>query len=139
MEEFEEKDLFIVNDNTKSRMGFTGQRDSNIDLIFSSGDMLNYIEYSQERDCWNSDHFPIMFKISIGYNTYEKRTNRLSTKKTDWIKYRELIIEREVELEKEDYKNSDIEDRCDRVIRYVKECVKHSRFFPDANKRQEKI
>lgn len=35
----------------------------------------------------------------------------------------ELIIEREVELEKEDYKNSDMEDRCDRVIRYVKECV----------------
>lgn len=48
LEEFEEEDLFIVNGDTKSRMGSLGQRDSNIDLIFSSGNMVNYIEYSQE-------------------------------------------------------------------------------------------
>lgn len=80
LEEFEEEDLLIVNDDTKSRMGSLGQRDTNIDLIFASGEMLNYLEYSQEKDSWDSDHFPIMFEIGIDY-MYEKRTNRLSSKK----------------------------------------------------------
>lgn len=83
LKEFENEDLFVINGDTKSRMGIMGQRDSNIDLIFASEGTLNYLEYFQEKDSWDSDHFPIGFNLKIEYGVYRKKSNRLSTKKID--------------------------------------------------------
>lgn len=52
-EELEEEDLFIINYDTKSRMGEGEQRDSNINLVFASVSICVKIEYEQLKD---SDH-----------------------------------------------------------------------------------
>lgn len=62
LEEFEDEDLFIINGDTKSRMGVMGQRDFNIDLVFASEGVLNYLEYYQEKDLWDSG-FPNKIQI----------------------------------------------------------------------------
>jgi len=51
-EEMEEKELIIVNDGTKSRIGKGGARNSNIDLIFSTKDIFHFIECVQLEDEW---------------------------------------------------------------------------------------
>ncbi|KYN13180.1 hypothetical protein ALC57_14642 [Trachymyrmex cornetzi] len=47
--------------------------------------------YNQLDDTWDSDHFPIVFKLETHRGIYSKRTNRITTKKTDWNKYAELV------------------------------------------------
>lgn len=41
--------MFIINSDTMSWMGETGQKDSNIDLIFSNDVSYNLISYRQEK------------------------------------------------------------------------------------------
>lgn len=44
----EEEGFFIINDKTKSRISETGSIPSNLDLMFSSEDIFEMIEYKQE-------------------------------------------------------------------------------------------
>lgn len=75
LEETEEKYLFVINKDTCSRMGNMVQRDSNLDLIFCSTDMVELIEYQQIDNPWDSDHPPIEFYVGINLDRYEKKTN----------------------------------------------------------------
>lgn len=50
-------------DSTKSRIGEGGVRNSNIDLVFSTRDLFQFIECSQLEDSWGSDHFPIVAEL----------------------------------------------------------------------------
>lgn len=43
----EDNNLFIVNKDTTSRIGNMVQKDSNLDLIFCSVDMIDIIGYQQ--------------------------------------------------------------------------------------------
>ncbi|KYN28600.1 hypothetical protein ALC57_01992 [Trachymyrmex cornetzi] len=85
-EAMERRDFMCVNMDTSSRIGAIGERDSNLDLLFCSA-VLDNIEYNQLDDTWDSDHFPIVFKLATHRGIYSKRTNRITTKKTDWNKY----------------------------------------------------
>ncbi|XP_071581897.1 uncharacterized protein [Temnothorax nylanderi] len=86
-----DKDFLCVNTDTKSRVGYTGQRDSNLDLLFCSGGAVNRIDYQQMDETWGSDHFPITFTFDYHTQVYRKITNRISTKKTDWSRFQELV------------------------------------------------
>lgn len=63
------------------------------------------IEYNQAEDSWELDHFPVEFKCDIDFSIYKKKTNRISTKKTNWRKYRGILMDREEDMEKEEYKS----------------------------------
>lgn len=82
LKDMEDKNLYIVNKDTKSRIGNIAQKDSNLDLMFCSADMIGLIEYQQMEDPWDSDHFPIEFHIGINIRRYKKRTTRITNKKT---------------------------------------------------------
>lgn len=106
LEEFEEEDLFIVNFDTKSRVGEIGQRDSNLDLIFCNPKVMHLMSYSQGSDAWGSDHFPIFFECRFNCKRYTKKSNRITSGKTDWNKYIGLLQDRELDLESEEFVNS---------------------------------
>lgn len=72
LEEMEDSDMFVINNDTKSRMGEIGQRDSNLDLIFGNDRGLNVLEYEQSKDSWGSDHFPIHIECKMDYSQYQK-------------------------------------------------------------------
>lgn len=95
LEELEEEDLFIVNHETKSRIEEVGKKNSNLDLIFSNSKILNSISFSQEDDSWGSDHLATNFRCELDYRFYKKKSNRISTKKTDWRKYISRLREKE--------------------------------------------
>lgn len=81
------KTFFIVNHDTKTRIDEVGQRNTNIDLIFSNSKIFSLIKYKQEEESWGSDHIPISFVCGTDYRVYRKKTNRISSKRTDWGKY----------------------------------------------------
>lgn len=43
--------------------------------------------------------FSDQFEIKVNYKTYEKTTNRISTKKTGWKEYDRIIERREKKLD----------------------------------------
>lgn len=88
------KTFFIVNHDTKTRIGEVGQRNTNIDLIFSNSKIFSLIKYKQEEESWESDHIPISFVCETDYRVYRKKTNRISSKRTDWGKYTYRDIQR---------------------------------------------
>lgn len=87
-DEMEECDLFVINRDTLSHVGEGGRRHLNIDLGFGSADLVSITKYKQINDTWGSDHYPIEFDIEAVRKVYKKRTNRISTKKTDWNIYK---------------------------------------------------
>lgn len=79
--------FFVINYDTLFRFGGVGQSSSKLDLALCSGDLLSEISYFQINDTWGSDHFPIEYTFSYKAKLYNKVTNRISNKKTDWNEY----------------------------------------------------
>ncbi|XP_018367719.1 PREDICTED: uncharacterized protein LOC108764142 [Trachymyrmex cornetzi] len=69
-EAMERRDFMCVNMDTCSRIGAIGERDSNLDLLFCSAAVLDNIKYNQLDDTWDSDHFPIVFKLETHRGIY---------------------------------------------------------------------
>lgn len=128
MDAMEECDLFLVNRDTLSRVGEGGRRNSNLDLGFCSEVLLDVVEYSQKDDTWGSDHFPIEFDVGMELKTYRKKTNRISTKRTDWDMYTQNLKEKEGDLDKEEYKEMNASDKYKKVIRDIKDSVREATY-----------
>lgn len=71
-EEMEEEGFFAVNDKTKSRISEAGSIPSNLDLMFSSENIFELIDYKQKQDTWGSDHYPIEYMIKINIKKIKK-------------------------------------------------------------------
>lgn len=87
----EEKGMYIVNDRSITWIGDVRRKETNLDLIFASEEIADGISYRQERDSWRSDHISAIVKIRHEKKIYVKKSNRLSSGKTDWEKYRKGI------------------------------------------------
>lgn len=122
-EVMEENDMIIVNDSTKSRIGEGGVRSSNIDLVFSTRDIFQFIECSQLEDSWGSDHFPIVAELKVNRCVYKKKTNRLSKKKTDWERYEEIMIDMEDKIDTEEFQEATMEKRYDMMVKSMIDAV----------------
>lgn len=58
----------MLNRNTKFRLGEGRRRASYLDLLFCSKNAHHLFDYSQVKDTWGSDHFPIIFDTKIKRN-----------------------------------------------------------------------
>lgn len=81
---------------------------------------MYYNLYKQINDTWGSDHYPIEFDIETVRKVYRKRTNRISTKKTDWNIYKQIITEKEIKLD--EYKNLGNSDKYERIVKDKNKC-----------------
>lgn len=119
----EEADLYVINQDTKSRMGEIGQRDFNLDLIMGNAKVVNAISYKQEIDAWGSDHFPINFVCETDASIYRKLTNRISTKKMDWKYLGHYIKEKESIFDSAEYREMFEEDKYSTIINKIREAT----------------
>lgn len=67
------KGYISINNDIKSRMNYYNQTASNIDLIFANKELPGLINYTQIRDTWGSDHYPIEMEIGIETLPYKKK------------------------------------------------------------------
>ncbi|CAL1687259.1 unnamed protein product [Lasius platythorax] len=74
-----------------TRINSPHERASNIDLIFVSLPAIKLVTYKQLEDPWDSDHYPLLIEYKRGVECYRKRSNRLSTRGTDWDEYSKLV------------------------------------------------
>lgn len=57
--------------------------------------MVYKLNCYQLDDTWGSHHYPIETILDETVFTYKKRTNRLSTRKTDWVKYKNILQQKD--------------------------------------------
>lgn len=102
--------LICLNMDTMSREGYIGQKSSNIDLFFGTPSMADIAECFQIDDTWGSDHYPIVCSIETSREIYYKKTNRITTKKTEWKRYMESVEKTIKEKGEEEIKKSTNEE-----------------------------
>lgn len=138
-EDIDCEDMYIINKDTKSRLGNSGQRDTNIDLMFATEEILEETKYEQMSDTWGSDHFPIMFEISMRKEIYKKKTNRLSTKKTNWNEYSSVLSKEVNKLEEREYKEMlTKEEKYVYIVNRIKEAVCEATYGREKAERRKK-
>lgn len=124
--EMEEEGFFVINRNSKSRISEGGSLPSNIDLMFCSEDIFEIITYKQIEDTWESDHYPIEFKIEINKKRYVKLSNKITTKKTDWLIYKRELKNNENTLRTKNFQTSCMQERYRIIIEIIKKAVKEA-------------
>ncbi|XP_071581229.1 uncharacterized protein [Temnothorax nylanderi] len=117
--------FICINVDTLSRSGSHGQRDTNLDLMFGSPGIVDRVSYKQLEDVWDSDHAPISFSFDVPSLPYRKITNRLSTKRTDWIRYGALV-DREIAssmLQQREFFRDDLQKYYGRFVDILRNSV----------------
>lgn len=118
-----ENDMYVINDNTMSYLGDTHRAMSNIDLIFTTENLVNEIKYEQIEDTWGSDHHPIKFRINKIASRYQKKTNKTSTKRTQWSKYEEIMKNKVTEFKEEEINEENVLQEYKKLVKTMKEAV----------------
>ena len=83
--------LFLHNDNTDTHIDIHRSLKSNLDLVFSSVNLSDKIEAKVCDETWGSDHFPIFISVNIDKYFYNKKSFKLKSVRTDWLKFDEEL------------------------------------------------
>lgn len=132
METIEDQGFICLNTDTITRIGDINQRDSNLDLILCSQEIPEISEYQIIKDTWGSDHYPLLLDINTEGSTYQKKSNRIANKKTDWGKFTNWLTNKTTQIEEELTKYDEIEEEYERFTKYTKAAL-----FKATNKRKE--
>ena len=82
----ENHNLFIHNGNSKTYVNAHQTKKSNLDLIISSINLADKINFLVSDDTLGSDHFPINFIIDKEKYYYSKKSFKIKSIKTNWQK-----------------------------------------------------
>ena len=86
--------LFLHNLYTYSHIDAKQVKKSNINLIITSFNLVDKIDFSINNDTLGSDHFPIFISINTEKSAYSKKTFKIKTIKTDWQKFEAQLKEK---------------------------------------------
>ncbi|KAK2574831.1 hypothetical protein KPH14_012928, partial [Odynerus spinipes] len=80
----EKADLYLHNSSAKTRVDLYRHRKSNIDLVFSTIDISQFIKCKVLEDTFGSDHYPISIVVDGEKSHYIKKTFKIQSKRTEW-------------------------------------------------------
>ena len=107
--------------NTKSYFNITNNSRNNLDLVQSDYRVTDISTLLHEGDPLGSDHFPICISLNTEKAIYKKKSNKVSSIKTNWSTYRDLM-NRHYETLVQDFKGTAI-DKYHRLVNIMKESV----------------
>lgn len=108
--------LVCLNDGSNTHITFATGTLSAIDLTFTTPNMSLDLEWETDKDCHNSDHFPIIIKFSTIRIPQSKRSNWI-VKAADWNSF---------ETSCEDITPSSINEFTSQVIEIAQNCIPKS-------------
>ena len=83
--------LDILNHNTKTYIDVRNNTSNNLDLALTSTRLTGISTVYQGEDPMGSDHFPLHIEVYVGKYVYKKTNNRLSSQRTDWAEYKDIM------------------------------------------------
>lgn len=84
---------------------------------------LHETNYYQWNDTWGLDHYSIEVSLNEKVDTYKKNINKISTKKTDWTKYKVILQQKDKDIKNLEINEENWESAYDEVINELKEAV----------------
>ena len=99
----EKKNLFIHNVNSLTRINPNNGEKSNLDLVISHINIIDKICTAIVDDTYGSDHFPIHITVSNEKNLYTKRSNKITSLKTNWKGVSETLLNNFTKFFEDDY------------------------------------
>lgn len=131
-------DLFLHNNNTYTYINMYHKVKSNIDLLISTINLSDKIDFMVGEDSMGSDHYPIAFNLNIEKTFYNKKTYKIKTLRTDWNKFTSTLEENYPEFLLQEYENMKPSDRYEFFINTITNAIKNStpkkRYFSKKNK-----
>lgn len=122
----EPRDLFIHNDHTLTHVNTSNNTKSNIDLVLSTLDISDKINVQVRDETWGSEHYPIDVNVLIEKSYYEKKSVKLSSTRTDWLKFDNFLDLNYCKFLYDDYENSSPDTKYNFFSSTIAEAVKHS-------------
>ena len=125
-ETMEEQDMFVINDNTTSRVGSGKYNPSNIDLIISTFNIFQNSEVIEEGETLGSDHQMIGLHMTKSIPRRSKRlftTRKFAKDKIDWRMFKmNQLREKDqmIEIVKE---CNTTEEKCEKFTEYIEKAV----------------
>ena len=116
-------DLYLHNNNTHTRIDLTRNQKSNIDLVFSSMDISQFISVTVSNDSLGSDHYPININIDAEKYYYQTKTFKIQTKKTDWCNFARLLDEEYNKFLTSEYDSLPPTDKYNRFVNSITETL----------------
>lgn len=117
-------DIFIHNDNSFSHIDAHRNSKSNIDLILSTINISDIIEAKVCDETWGSDHFPIFVNIDTEKTQYQKKSFKIKSKRTDWVKFSESLENSFTDFLSYEYEHLSPNRKYDTLINKICETVK---------------
>ncbi|XP_076645569.1 uncharacterized protein LOC143355016 [Halictus rubicundus] len=87
----DDHNIDILNHNLSSHYDPRNNSSNNLDLILAPRSLSDSLYITQEEDPLGSDHYPLFITFSTARHYYTKETNKLSSIRTDWNKYSNLM------------------------------------------------
>ena len=103
LESSEATNLILHNCNTITRSDFHRNFHSNIDLLFSTANIAAGINVEAYDETLDSDHYPLLCNVQIEKSLYIKKSLRINSIKTDWLKVRTDLDEKYLEFLSAEY------------------------------------
>ena len=91
MDLIDKHQLDILNHNTKTYIDVRNNTSNNLDLALTSTRLTGVSTVYQGEDPMGSDHFPLHIEVYVGKYVYKKTNNRLSSQRTDWVEYKDIM------------------------------------------------
>lgn len=132
------KNIYLHNANTVTHVDPRTGNTSNIDLILSTMAIADRIQLQACDETYGSDHFPLFFTIDVNTNSFNKKTFKITTKKTNWIKFQKNVEEKYDTFLTKDYDDLSPAQKYDYFVNIISESIKNATPKKSANKTYKK-
>ena len=122
----DKQNLFLHNSDTKTYINMHRNIQSNLDLLLSTPNLSASIAVEVSDKTWGSDHFPVFVKVNTRKYKYEKKTFKLKSTRTNWLKFQNELEINYSNFLYTDYDQLDSSGKYNFFIGIVKRAVKCS-------------
>lgn len=99
----EKNDLFLHNNNSYTYVNMYHKVKSNIDLLISTINMSDRIDFVVSEDTMGSDHYPIFCTLNIEKAFYNKKSFKIKSLRTDWSRFLYTLDENYIQFLSQEY------------------------------------
>lgn len=87
----ENQNMFLHNTNTHTHIDMRNNNKSNIDLVLSTMSIADKINFEVYDGTLGSDHFPIVLDIDASCHTYQRKSFKITSLKTNWDLFENIL------------------------------------------------
>ncbi|XP_014214776.1 uncharacterized protein LOC106643953 [Copidosoma floridanum] len=123
---YRHRNLYLHNFDTQTYIKLSTNYRSNLDLIFLTQNLSDWVNYEMCDVTYESDHFPLYISVNAQKYYYSRKTFKCSSTRTDWNKVEQTLQEAYSQFFTIDYELSSPVEKYNMLTAIITESVKLS-------------